>query len=638
MAEMPLAKAANVTDRVPDPRRLIAVVYADIVGYSRLIGLDDLGTLERLRELRRTIVDPALEEHGGTVVQTGGDSLLMVFNSIDAAVRFAVKVQQQIMTVDRNRPADQWIRYRIGINIGDAIADGTDLHGDAVNVVARLEAECPPGGICVSRAVRDHVHGRLDLDFRQLGPLLLKNIERPVEAFVVNLDPGARPTSGRRKGRAMIVGAGVAATALAGIFVWALLPRPHTDARPVDVATLAAPARLAERPSVAVLPLKNLSGDDAQNYFSDGITEDIITALGRFSNLIVIAQSASFRFKGSSASPAEIGRQLDARYLLGGSIRRVSDRVRVGVELTEAATGRLVWSETYDSEGRDIFTVQDDITKRVVGAAAVKLTRFEEARVLSKPTGNLAAYENVLRGRDMLSHTTRKSNDEATELFQRAIELDPDYADAYAALGGSYLEAVVSGWTEFRGEELERAESFAQKALALNPATTRAYRILGLVQLYRERYELALSQIDRALEINPSDTENFAYRGAILMWAGRASESLPWLEGALRFDRANSFTTARLCTAYYLLGRYSDAVATCDRSLSNNPGLNTQMVVHPILAATYAEMGRQQDANNERLAATRLWPLLDARTFAAQFGTEEAQHHVLEGLQKAGFR
>ena len=631
------ANAADVTDRTPDPRRLIAVVYADVVGYSRLIGLDDLGTLERLRELRGTIIDPALEEHGGRVVQTGGDSLLIVFNSIDAAVRFAVKLQQQIPNADRDQPADRSIRYRIGINFGDAIADGTDLHGDAVNVAARLEAACPPGEICVSRAVRDHVHGRLNLEFRHLGELHLKNIARPVEAFVLTLGSSV-PTISRRSRRwPLIAGAGTAAIVLSGLLAWEVLPTRNSSTDTVEVAALAVPARLTGRPSVAVLPFKNLSGATDQDYFSDGITEDIITALGRFSNLLVVAKSASFRFRDQSASTAEIGRRLDARYLLEGSIRRAADRVRVGVELTEAASGRLVWSETYDAEGGDIFSVQDDITKRVVGAAAVKLTRFEEARVLSKPTTNLAAYENVLRGRDYLSHATRKSNDEATELFERAIELDPNYAEAYAALGGSYLEAVVSGWTEFRTEELERAEAFTRKALALNPATTRAYRVLALVQLYRKRYDLALAQIDRALEINPSDAENFAYRGAILMWAGRASESLPWLEGALRFDQANGFTAGRLCHAYYLLGRYPDAVSACDRALSNDPGRNTQMILHPLLAATYAEMGRTQEAANERAIAARIWPLLDARTFSAQFGTKEAQDHMLEGLKKAGF-
>jgi adenylate cyclase len=246
------------------------------------------------------------------------------------------------------------------------------------------------------------------------------------------------------------------------------------------------------------------------------------------------------------------------------------------------------------------------------------------------------AYEYVLRGRG--AHETRESNDEARELFQRAIDLDPNYAEAYAALGGSYYEAVISGWSEFRTQDLEHAEALAQKALALDPATTRAHELLSTINLYRKRYDLALAQIDRALEFNPSDVDNYVTRGSILMWAGRAAEALPWLEGALRFDKANSVAATRLCMAYYFVHRYTEAVDACDRGLSNNPGRNTQMLTHPFLAAIYAALNRQQDAKRERGIVARIWPLLDARTFASQFGTEEARNHMLEGLKQAGFR
>jgi TolB-like protein/lipoprotein NlpI len=436
-----------------------------------------------------------------------------------------------------------------------------------------------------------------------------------------------------------------AAFVIAGLVAWALhlgtgreLFGLQTAPKPVEVANLPAPKRLADRPSVAVLPFKNLSGDAGQDFFSDGITEDVITALGRFSNLLVIAKSATFPFKGSNAAPAEIGRLLDARYLLDGSIRRAGSRIRVTAALTEAATGRQVWSETYDAEGDDIFSVQDDIAKRVVGAAAIKLTRFEQQRALAKPTSSLAAYEYVLRGRDFFSHATRADNDEASELFQRAIDLDPNYAEAYAALGGSHYEAVISGWSQFREEELQQAEALAQKALALDPATTRAYRLLADIDLFRKRYDLALGKLDRALEINPSDADNYAHRGSISVWAGRAAEGLPWLEGALRFDRANGFAAARLCMAYYFVDRYDDAIDACDRALSREPGRNTQLLTHPTLAAAYAQTGRSQDAERERAVVARLWPFFDLRTFAAQFATQEARDHMLDGLKKAGFR
>jgi TolB-like protein/class 3 adenylate cyclase/Tfp pilus assembly protein PilF len=627
----------------PSPRRkLAAILHADVAGFSRLMGENEAGTHQALNKLRFAI-DPLIAARGGRIVGTAGDSVLADFSSVVDALSCAVEMQRASRAVNDPIPPERRLELRIGVNLGDIIVDGDDIFGDGVNIAARLEALAKPGTVCISQTVYDQVRNKLDLEYRPLGSHRVKNIADPVRAYAVGA-PAAEPQS-KRQWRLLAAAAGAVAAVVAGLVMWTLhdglgweLPGLGGTPKPVEVASLAAPTRLAGRPSIAVLPFKNLSGDTNQDFFSDGITEDVITALGRFSNLLVVAKSASFPFKGSNASPAEIGRLLDARYLLEGSIRRAGNRARISAGLTEAATGRHVWSEAYDAEVDDIFAVQDDIAKRVGGVAAVKLTRFEQERALAKPTNSLAAYEYVLRGRDFLSHATREDNDQASALFQRAIDLDPNYAEAYAALGGSHYEAVISGWSQFREDELERAKALAQKALALDPTTTRAYSVLANIDLFRKRYDLALEQTDRALEINPSDANNYAERGSILVWAGRAGEGLPWLEGALRFDRANDFAAARLCMAYYFLHRYSEAVDACDRALTRDPGRNTQMVTHPMLAATYAEMGRQQDADAERAIVAHLWPFLDARTFAAQFGTQEARDHMLEGLKKAGFR
>jgi adenylate cyclase len=623
-------------------RKLAAILHADVVGFSRLMGEDETGTHQALNKLRSAI-DPLIAAHGGRIVGTAGDSLLADFSSVVDALSCAIEMQRASRGINAAIPPERRLELRIGVNLGDVIIDGDDIFGDGVNIAARLEALAQPGTVCISQTVYDQVRNKLDLDYRPLGSHRVKNIAEPVRAYAVGAAAAIpRPRRGRRP---LLAAAGIAVLVAAGLGAWAL----HIGVgwnplglgaapKPVDVASLAAPARLAGRPSVAVLPFENLSGDAGQDFFSDGMTEDVITALGHFSNLLVIAKSASFPLKGRSLPPAEIGRLLDARYLLGGSIRRAGDRLRVNVELTEAATGVHVWSETYDAEAKDIFAVQDDIARRVVGAAAVKLTRFERERVLTKPTENLAAYEYVLHGREFLSHASRDKNDEAAALFQRAIDLDPSYAAAYAALGGSHFEAIVSGWTEFRRDELEQAETLAQKALALDPATTSAYRLLGFINMYKRRYDLALGQIDRALEINPSDVDSYFTRGNTLVWAGRAAEALPWLEGALRFDRGHILATQSLCWAYYFLGRYSDAVEAGDRALARSPGRNGQTYIHPFLAAAYAEMGRNQDAEGERVIVMRLWPFFDARTFAGQFGTQEARDHILEGLKKAGFR
>jgi adenylate cyclase len=623
-------------------RKLAAILHADVAGFSRLMGEDEAGTHRALGDLRRA-VDPLITAHGGRIVGTAGDSLLADFSSVVDALNCAVEMQRSSRAINDPLPPGRRLELRIGVNLGDVIVDGDDIFGDGVNIAARLESLAQPGTVCISQTVYDQVRNKLDLDYRPLGSHRVKNIAEPVRAYAVGL-PAAAPRP-RRGWRPLVAAAGATALVAAGLAAWVLNTGAAREvfglggvSKPVEVASLAAPARLSGRPSIAVLPFKNLSGDPGQDYFSDGITEDVITALGRFSNLLVIAKSASFPFKDSKAAPTEIGRLLDARYLLEGSIRRAGNRVRVSAELTEATTGRHVWSESYDAEVDDIFAVQDDIAKRVVGVAAVKLTRFEQERARAKPTNSLAAYEYVLRGRDSFSHATRDDNDQANELFQCAIDLDPNYAEAYAALGGSHYEAVISGWSQFREDELERAQALAQKALALDPATTRAYRLLADIDLFRKRYDLALEQIDRALEINPSDADNYAHRGSILVWAGKAAEGIPWLEGALRFDRANGWAASRLCMAYYFVRRYSEGIDACDRALTRDPGLNTQMLTHPVLAATYAQLGRQQDADGERAIIAHLWPFLDARTFAAQFGTQEARDHMLEGLKKAGFR
>jgi adenylate cyclase len=632
---------AEILESSSRRRKLAAILHADVVGFSRLMGEDEAGTHQSLGALRRA-VDPLIAAYSGRIVGSAGDSLLADFASVVDAVNCAVEMQRAVRTINEPVARERRLELRIGINLGDVIIDGGNIFGDGVNIAARLEALAQPGTVCISQTVYEQISKKLDLDFRSLGSHRVKNIADPIRAYAVGEPaPAVRPS---RVTRARIAAAGAVLFVVTGLIGWAihvgagpaLLERAVTS-KQVEVATLATPTRLAGRPSVAVLPFVNLSGDSSQDFFSDGITEDIITALGRFSNLLVVAKSASFQFKGRNLAPAEIGRQLDAHYLLGGSVRRAGDRVRVNAELTEAGTGRHVWSEAYDAEVKDIFGVQDDIARRVVGAAAVKLTRFERDRALAKPTEKLAAYEYVLRGREYFSHTTREDNDAAQELFQHAIDLDPSYAAAYAELGLSLIEVVSSGWTQYVADDLARADTLGQKALSLDPASTAAYRLLAEVHMNRGHFDLALGQIEHALEINPSDAESFATRGAILAWAGRAAEALPWIEGALRLDPANARAAFYLGMAYYFLDRYGDAVDAMDRAVAGNLGRNTQFMGRTFLAAAYGELDRRQDAERERIAVIRIAPFLRAERFAGQFGTQQARDHMLDGLKKAGF-
>ena len=624
-------------------RKLAAILFADVVGYSRLMGEDETATYDALQQLRRGI-DPIIASHAGRIVSTAGDGLLADFGSIVDALSCAVAMQQAARDLNAASPPDRHLQLRIGVNLGDVIiADDNDLYGDGINIAARLQAIAAPGGICLSHTVYEQVKNKLALDYRPLGRHRVKNIAEPVRVYAVG---ATAPAAARlfARWRELIADA-VAGTAIVAGLVVVVVSRSPDQSSAVRaatpqpaVATLAVPARLAERTPVAVLPFKNLSPDTGQDFFVDGITEDIINALGRFSNLLVSAKSAGFQLKGRDVSPEEAGRALDVRYLVDGSVRRAGDRLRITVKLTEAATGIHLWSDTYNAELKDIFAVQDQITERIVGLTAVNLTRLERERVSRKPTANLAAYEYVLRGHADLTNPTRSANHEAQTLFQSAIELDPNYAAAYAALGFAHHEAVVSGWTEFPDDEIARAEALAKKAQALDPATIRAYLLLANIGLYRRDYDRALAQVDHALAINPSDVECYQMRGNILQWSGKATEALPWLEGALRLGSSSPVALVNIGFAKYFLSQYDGAIDALDRALARSPGRVSQLNLHAVLAAAYARVGKQQDAERERGVIARLAPFFDAERFAAQFGTKVAREDMLAGLKAAGFR
>jgi class 3 adenylate cyclase/TolB-like protein len=643
MREAAVLSVGNPPAGAAHQRKLVAILCADIAGFSRLMGEDETATYEALARLRGAI-DPLISAHGGRIVSTAGDGLLAGFASVVDAMSCAVEMQQTACRLNEKLPPSRRLELRVGVNLGDVIvAEDGDLYGDGVNIAARLEALAPPGGICLSQTVYYQVKNKLALAYRPLGAHRVKNIAEPVRAYAVG---AATPAATRPFARwRVLIAVAVAGIGTATGLVVVVLDRSPRQSSAVGaaiaapaVATLAAPVRLAERTPIAVLPFKNLSPEAGQDFFSDGITEDIINALGRFSNLLVAAKSASFQFKGRDVSPEEVGRALDVRYLVEGSIRKSGDRLRVSVEATEAATGFHLWSDVYNAELKDVFTVQDEITQRIVGAAAVKLTRLEQDRVLRKPTANLVAYEYLLRGRADLSNPTRAANSEARAQFQHAIDLDPNYAEAYAALGWAHYEAAVSGWTEFPDDEINRAEGSAQNALALDPATTNAYRLLARVDVFRRDYDRALAQIDRALALNPSDAENFAERGWILLWSNKPAEAVPWLEATLRIDGANNRAANALGTAKYFLGQYEEAVSALDRDLARSTGRVLQVHAHAVLAAAYARLGRQQDVERERAIIARLAPFFDAERFSGQFGSKKARDDILAGLRAAGFR
>jgi adenylate cyclase len=559
MSEM---KAPDPTGRPQDRRKLVAVVYTDMVGYSRLIGLDDVGTLERLRALRTNLIDPAIEEHGGKIVQTGGDSLLIVFDSIDGAVRCATKVQQQVPILDSDQPLDRAIRFRVGINIGDAIADGTDLHGDAVNVAARLQAECPPGSICVSRSVRDHVHGRLDLVFEELGALSLKNIARPVEAFVLNYDAaGTRPNSIERS-----LGQGTDET----------LPLP-------------------DKPSIALLPFANMSDDLEQEYFADGMVEEIITALSRIRWLFVIARNSSFTYKEQAIDVKQVGRELGVRYILEGSVRKAGGRVRITSQLIDAETGSHIWADRFDGSLEDVFDLQDKVASSVAGIIEPALQAAETRRSANRPTADLTAYDLYLRAYAMFWSSARQVP-EALHLTEQAIARDPRYGTALAWGAYCCLGLVHGNLSDDPAADRRKSIDFARRALEMagddpgvlvNAALPLAY--------FGEDIGAMIALVDRALALNPSFAHGWFINGALRLWAGHPDAAINHNETSLRLSPRAHIGPA-LCViggAHFFARRFDLAVPTLLLAIQEDASYAQP---YRYLAACYAHMGRLDDA------------------------------------------
>ena len=495
----------DVAGKAAGGRKLIAVVYADMAGYSRLIGLDDAGTLHRLRTLRRALIDPAIREHGGRVVQTGGDSLLVAFDSLDGAVRCAVKVQQQVPVYDGDQPPGRRIRFRIGINIGDVIPDGTDLHGDGVNIAARLEAECPVGGICVSRTVRDHVHGRLDLTFEAIGPLTLKNIARPVEAFVVRLDPAAEalapqdaPDAAKAGGWVrshwpLVAGiAGLLLIGVAGAGSWlsrdAGIPRTESaTTRTSDVRTAATSATAsgpkppnvglstAPRLSIVVLPFENLGGDPKDDYLADGITDDLTTDLSHIADAVVIAHNSAYTYKGKAINVKQVGDELGVRYVLEGSVRRMGDVLRINAQLVSTESGAHVWADRFDEPMNDLAAGQEEIVEQLGNALGFQLLRVEAARSQRDRSDNPDAFDLYLRARSVLilPYTPERAS-EGKALLERAVQLDPSFAVAKAVLAAYLLNTRRSPDAE--PEAVTRAAALLSDAAAVRPDSLKSLR------------------------------------------------------------------------------------------------------------------------------------------------------------------
>ncbi len=619
-------------------RKLAAIMAADIVGYSRLMGSDEVGTLRGLKAARKDDIDPAIAAYGGRIVKTTGDGLLAEFPSVVNSVACAVAVQRKMLARNADLAEDKRIVFRIGINIGDIIIDGNDIFGDGVNIAARLETICEPGGLCISDIARDQVRDKLPLTFADGGEHQVKNIARQVRVF--GLSPQAiadapelvqgRAAPAKTQSRAMLSAAIALAVIVIGAGAWWAMRSttpPQTAAAPPAASTDA-------RPSIAVLPLVSLVEGGKEDYFGDGLTEDIISALGRFSELVVRSRNAVFVYKGKTPKPDEVGRDLDVRYIVEGSIRRSPERIRIAIRLTAAERGTQLWSENYDVAPKDIFSVQDDITRRIAGTLASRLTNLELAKAATKPPSSLETYDLVLRGRDMSARVNRTANSQARALFKRAIELDPAYAPSYIGLGRVELNGVMQGWTADPEAALQRAENLGQKAIGIDAASAGAHALLGAIYLRYADYDRALDEMRRAVEFNNSDPEAYAGLATALLWSGDVDASVKDFETAgklgLNFTVNDAFI---LGIAYLLADRNADAIRTLERSLERN---KTDPYTNAVLAAAYALAGRQDDAARQAATVRKIDPRFDTADFGTLLRKPELREKLVAALNKAG--
>ncbi|QIA21055.1 adenylate/guanylate cyclase domain-containing protein [Mesorhizobium sp. AA22] len=582
-------------------RKLVAILAADVVGYSRLASADEDRTLARLRALRSDLIDPTIAVHHGRVIKRTGDGTLVEFRSVVDAVRCAVEVQNGMVERNAGVPQDRRIEFRIGIHLADVVeeSDG-DLMGDGVNIASRLEGVAAPGAICLSEDAYRQVKARLDLSVSDLGSTQLKNIAEPIRVY--SLQVGSAGTQ-------------AAAT---------------TETAPSRPP--AAPPKL----SIAVLPFANMSGDAEQDYFADGISEDIITALSKLSQLFVIARNSSFTFKGQNVHVQEVGTKLGVRHVLEGSVRKSGNRVRITAQLIDATTGGHLWAERFDRDLTDIFAVQDDVTQQIVDALALNLTEGDRQRLAPEHPRNTEAYDCFLRGRELWHRLTKETNIAARDLLQRAIELDPMFASAHAFLALTHGLDYLNRWSASPPESMAQAEEVATRAVTLDGSDPWAHWALGIAKLYSRRHDGAINEAERAIVLNPNFAEGHVALGEVLYYSGRSEEAL---ESFGRGKALNPYFPDVLlhfqALASFQLGRYEEAVDLLMQRLARNAVTD---VSRALLAASYGHLGRFAEARAAWQEVLRVNPdySLEYRRKVLPHKNPADFEHVVDGLRKAG--
>ena len=556
-------------------RRLTAILHADVKGYSRLIGEDEDATVSTLTTYRE-VMGVLFQKHRGRVVHGTGDSLLAEFISVIDAVQCAVEIQKELKTRNAELSEDRKVEFRIGINLGDVIDEEEDLHGDGVNIAARIEGLAEGGGICISRTAFDQVRNKLKLGYEYIGEHSVKNIAQPVRVYRVLTEPeaagkvlGEKMAPLKQRWKLALAAVVFVIIGAIGVTFWNTYFRPPS----VEVASVEKMAfPLPDKPSIAVLPFDNLSGDPKQVYFSDGLTEQIITNLSKLPNLFVIARNSTFTYKGKPVKVKQVSEELGVRYVLEGSVQKSGDRVRITAQLVDATTEHHLWAERYDRELGDIFALQDEITMKILTALRVKLTGGEQARIHARNTNNIDAYLIFLQAVHHFRKTHQEGNIMARKLGEEAIVLDSNFADPYRLLAWTHLEDVWFGWSKSSRESFKKAVELAEQSLALDNTNSQTVALVGHMSLLKRQHEKAIAEGERSIAIGPNSASNYQLLATTLRFSGRAAEAIPLLKKAIRLE---PYTPAniyyQLGMAYNFTGQYDEAIAVLKKALKRTP-------------------------------------------------------------------
>jgi adenylate cyclase len=577
-------------------RKLTAILSADVEGYSRLMGEDEDATILTLTAYRE-LMSRLIQKHSGRVVDSPGDNLLAEFTSVVDAVRCAVEIQEELRVRNAELPENRRMVFRIGINLGDVVEEGERIYGDGVNITARVEGLAEGGGICISGSVYDSIKNKLSVGYESLGEHTVKNIKEPVRVYRMRIGPEATASGVSEEKRHGVkrwqwtVLATVVVLIVGAVSIWHFYFRlPSVE--PASVEKMAFP--LPDKPSIAVLPFVNISGDPEQEYFADGITNDIITALSEFKFLFVIASNSTFTYKGKPVKVQQVSEELGVQYVLEGSVQRTSDRMRINAQLIDATTGKHLWAEHYDRDAQRLFDIQDEIVETIVATLAFKVDATERERVVRKRPENLSAYDYWLRGRDIWFGFTKEANEQARELFEKAIELDPDWGRPYSYIAWVLVNDARFGWSEDPKKTFELALEWALKRYELDPDDYETHWALGIIYLHLRDFDLATAGYERALALNSNDADFLAEMAIALNYMGRPEQAIAQLKKAMRMNpRHPSWYLGVLGYAYYEVGQYEEALATLKKD--KKPWFTT----HRTLAAVYVRLGRLEEARAE---------------------------------------